>query len=134
MNEKPYEYNKYQEKWLHDLETTKAKQCKNLLREVDGGTPSYCCLGRAFEANGYKTNAHNAYEVWFFEELSPKLRDKLRLHSTTGGIIRENVGQEYKEEGRFYRSLAVMNDASSKTFKEIAEFIRANPRAVFKDQ
>ena len=109
-----YELNEYQKSWLEDLETTDAKQCKGMLAK-DGG---FCCLGRAYVANGEVT------------PLGPYPDEgmvfKLQLICSEGSI------GEFKDD-EDHRSLADMNDEGEMTFKQIASFIRDNPHRVWAD-
>lgn len=108
-----YKYNKYQKAWLDDLKTTNAKQCTGYLTDKR----RYCCLGRAYVANGVHAVA-GRYEGEF-DVLGPIMIKNLKL--------RDNVGS-------FGEScLASLNDDDELSFKEIEAFIRANPEKVFTD-
>ena len=108
-----YKFNQYQEAWLKDLETTKAKQCAGYLTDKGG----YCCLGRAYVANGGIVVACE-YEGH---------------HRVLGPIMIKNLKLR-DEVGSFGEScLASLNDDDGLSFKEIATFIRANADKVFTD-
>ena len=122
---KPYKFNKYQEKWLRDLETTKATQCSGRLTNGKG----YCCLGRAYVSNGIRAvsgrfDGHQAY-------LGSKMMAKLCLRNDFGGIKTHKPKDECGQE---MCNLANLNDKLHWSFKKIAAFIRKHPRSVFKDQ
>ena len=110
-----YELNEYQEAWLRDLETTKAKQCESELTNGKGG---YCCLGRAYVANGHR--AVNGKYEGESSVLGPIMIKKLKLNNRNG-----NYGG--------HLTLVHLNDDDELSFKEIAAFIRANPEKLFTD-
>lgn len=113
-----YIYNEYQEAWLRDLETTDALQCAGQLTDGEG----FCCLGRAYVANGY--NAKRDLFEGMLSSLGLNMAKKLRLRSDLGAFKTPDL-----IEGAV--SLTRLNDHKKFTFKEIAAFIRANPNEVF---
>lgn len=123
--------------WLTDLLTTDATQCIGSL-ETDKG---FCCLGRAcivlepetrLEEDGFIT-----YETRS-EVLSEKLQKKLCLRSNNAEF---NISELVELDVRAFRetswsdfsSLTEFNDNKKFSFKEIAEFILRNKKAVFTD-
>ena len=114
-----YKYNQFQKTWLDDLKTTNAKQCLGELTDQKGG---YCCLGRAYVANGYRARS-GQYEGER-QRLGVEMLSKLKLNSVEG-----NMSISSFEE----TSLVELNDNEGMTFKQIAEFIESNPEKVFKD-
>lgn len=135
-----YKYNDLQRKWLDDLKTTTEPQAQlhlQVLPFVDGvimDPGGYCCLGRACVVAGLKGVSHDLRYVDFgqgiSEELPPDLADKLRL-KTTAGLFK--VGYKDPDKDIKYYHLTGMNDDGGFSFKQIAEYIEANPDNVFSD-
>ena len=127
-----YKFSEYQEKWLTDLETTSAEQCTEGLANGSGGN---CCLGRYYESRGANYVQDAVTEICSYNGNSAALGKlalrELRLHSRFGKILIENVSPEWRRELKAYGHLTELNDNLRWSFKKIAQFIRANPEAVF---
>ena len=117
MVEKSYKFNKLQEAWLKDLETTRAKQGPGYLHSTSG----WCCLGRACYVAGLegKETSYGLYEFGpekFFSGLPYSLRVKLKLKTTYGD----------PKDIDMFKGLYILND-DGYSFKEIAKILRENP-------
>lgn len=130
---KEYKFSEEQERWLQALESGKYEQCKDELWDGDG----YCCLGVACAIDGYKKDTRNPMLKGHFlnhnnhsigGSLDNRLRDKLSLREGNGMLKKMHT-----DGGVRLKALASMND-SGWSFKQIAAYIRANPRNVFRDQ
>lgn len=109
-------FTKLQEAWLHDLETTKAKQGTGYLRSRVG----WCCLGRACKVMGMKgiRKFPGEYEKPYFEFNG----NITTLNSETMDVLNLNAS------GMGY--LIALNDAM-KPFKQIAAIMRQSPQDFF---
>ena len=112
MTIKLQELGPIQEQWLRDLESGAYKQGIGML-ENNG---KYCCLGVFAYTQGGKPRKNDTG----YAHLDDIDTYKLGLHSRRG----QCKGGKH--------SLTYMNDAG-KTFAEIAQFIRRNPKKVFKE-
>lgn len=119
-------FTELQEKWLKDLETTGAKQCKEYLHSDSG----YCCLGRACEVvdpSGWEVSGFGFFEYKRHDKSLPLATWKqLNLRDSTGGFafsVATPYGQAY--------GLANLNDECGYTFKQIAAIMRKYPWLVF---
>lgn len=119
--------NKLQEKWLHDLETTKVPQIQQIL--TDGG--GFCCLGRLEVCAGTSVEA---LELTGKTALHAETARACNLRSVTGEIVLKNLSDEEEKwlTQTGCSTLAALNDSLKMSFKEIAAFIRRNEAAVFK--
>lgn len=122
-----YEFNAKQLAWLEALESGKYEQITGALYDADDEHPNgaYCCLGVGAEVCGASVQSligEGSLRKFrsIIEELC--LRDGF-------GSLRED---HYFEEEGSADCLAEMNDEYHMSFKEIAEYIRANPEKVFK--
>lgn len=126
-----YEFNEHQLAWLHDLETTDAPQCGGMLaKHINVGTIGYCCLGRAELVVRGVSGDELACE--FNSVLRDDTRQALRMWDRHGRLKFNLVVSTTTRDGTpvTLTSLAALND-NGWTFKQIAEFIRANPEKVF---
>lgn len=128
MSDQPFIFTPEQEAWLVDLETTEEPQAMGDLHRFSGSPGAgYCCLGRACVVLGIKETRSG--DLGFFDGNTALLPDvaveKLRLLSD-GGRLKLPVADGV----RSHICLTAMNDAGW-TFKQIAAYIRANPRDVF---
>lgn len=139
MDAKPYPFTPDQEAWLRDLETTEQPQTTgylNLLEQVSkvgGGVhpAGFCCLGRACEVLGLEKEVKEDDPVAGYRAsdcpgsmwgaLPREAKERLRLRSLHG---------ELEEPHEGFEALSGMNDAGW-SFKQIAQYIRANPENVF---
>ena len=129
-----YEYNQHQEKWLTDLETTDVPQAKGRLKSKDG---EFCCLGRYYESQEISCKKSQSGDFLYRGHISAldefAVQD-LRLRSKYGDILTGKVDPIWQIKIGDHARLTEMNDFLKWSFKEIAEFIRANPDAVFTDR
>lgn len=109
-----FEFGPLQTQWLEALESGKYEQGFRRLKH-DG---RYCCLGVLAELAGlpldepqYKSMVH----------LTDNLTEQYGLHTNYGEVLDDSA----------VPSLVGMNDDGN-SFAEIAAFIRANPKSVFK--
>jgi len=119
-----YKFNEFQERWLQDLETTKAQQARGVLTSGWG----FCCLGRAYVANGIKSK-NRRYEGCDIT-LGPDMVKTLNLRNRDGTISEQY--QPKNKNGTNMSCLTALNDSLKWSFKKIAAFIRKHPEAVFK--
>jgi len=119
-----FRYTKKQEAWLQDLEKTRAKQTGGYLHDANG----WCCLGRACKVLGVPSKNVSSmgapmYEFGGEDSLAPPSVVKaLRLRDDQGALaVHTSEGDRYLTE---------LNDTGW-TFKQIAKYIRENPRNVF---
>lgn len=111
------EFTKLQEAWLHDLETTKAKQGNNYLRSRTG----WCCLGRACKVMGMKgiRKFPGEYKKPYFEFNG----NISQLNSETRCVLNlSDYGMS---------ALITLNDRDRKPFKQIAAIMRQSPQDFF---
>ena len=139
---KAYKFTKTQLKWLEALESGEYKRCKHILcEELQNGDCRYCCLGVASElllSDKYKEKS--SVEHWLFDgedtECPYSVMEKLKLHGSLGEFFKdgEEYLHEFTKDGTILEthSLAELNDEGW-SFKKIANFIRNNPRLVFRD-
>ena len=119
-----FRFTKKQEAWLQDLEKTRARQTEGYLHDEDG----WCCLGRACKVLGVPSTSVNAMGTSAYEfggedtVAPPSVVKALRLRDDQGGLLEETP------DG--YICLTALNDLGW-TFKQIAKYIRENPRNVF---
>ena len=129
-----YEYNRHQEKWLTDLETTDVPQAKGRLKSNTG---EFCCLGRYYESQEISCEKSESGDFLYLGHISAlddlAVQD-LRLKSKYGDILTGKVDPVWRIKIGDHTRLTEMNDFLKWSFKEIAEFIRANPDAVFNDE
>lgn len=137
-----YKYTEEQEKVLHDLETTKAKQFRGQLYHRNKG---FCCLGRFCNTlhllgKVKKTSLPKAIDVEYDQArtiVPYSVRDLLKLHNSRGKFINTKgriVEFTIIKNGNTQfgvRDLIGLNDDAKMTFKEIARFIRQYPHYVF---
>lgn len=134
-----YQFTPEQEKWLVDLETTEEPQYfeggLHLLPEPGVHAGGWCCLGRGAKTLGLPEGTRGRLGVFCAgtERLTSWLPASavaaLRLRGTCGEFRRYvAVGEET------YGSLASLNDDAKWSFKQIAAYIRANPRNVFTEE
>lgn len=140
---KPYKFTKTQLKWLEALESGEYKRCRHVLcEELQNGDCRYCCLGVASEillSGKYKEKLNDSL-VWAFDgedtECPYSVMEKLKLHGGLGEFFKdgETYTHEFTKDGTIVEthSLAELNDEGW-SFKKIANFIRNNPRLVFRD-
>ena len=134
-----YNFSEDQERWLKALENGEYQQCTGELCAGD----SYCCLGVACILDGYKKADQLEHPGYFLNHqgtlvggaVNGYLRDKLNLIETNGALkVFFKKDPELPDNPvNWITSLASMND-DGWSFKKIAEYIRANPRNVFRDQ
>lgn len=138
-----YKFNKHQKAWLHDLETTDAKQCRAYLYQIQNdGTPSFCCLGRAcvvLEKTLNLTRVQQENQIGFkgapdlnplFTVLPQIVQDALKLRQPNG-LFR---GAAYITYGsKRFGALTELNDEGQLSFAEIAKYCREHPEIVFSD-
>jgi len=111
-------------KWVKALRSGKYKQGIIYLRRVDN---TYCCLGVLCDVLGIPVKSpsldENAYTFgesnndYFFTELPPSVIKKAGMNSSSGIVFFSN--------GKAL-SLAILNDARQRSFKQIAGFIERN--------
>lgn len=101
------------ESWIHDLETTDAKQGVQVLRTIEDG---YCCLGRACVVMGGRFVRSEANE-WFV-----LVGNSHRMYASLDEEVLRSLGLTWTDQGH----LAAMNDRGGKTFPEIAAWLREN--------
>ena len=131
-----FPYTQLQRAWLQDLKITEELQTTAMLHEMRSGkADAYCCLGRACIVANYTPfnvscsgniisyGLEEDERVW--ESLPQSLVEELQLRNDIGSFFEEELPADVP-----YKSLVEMND-SGYTFKQIAEFIEAHPRAVF---
>jgi len=116
-----FKFTAEQEAWLHDLETTRARQTVGKLRDYEG----WCCLGRACKVLDLPSVKNG--EIYTFLKNDSTLPSRatriLNLRSGTGKLkvtVEEDLG-----------TLTELNDDLRWSFKKIAKYIRANPENVF---
>ncbi len=138
---KPYVFSAEQEQWLQALESGKYTQCRETLCLVTGGVPAYCCLGVACElfkdkaGIEFDSKINNGEVFWRLpgnEDASILPEEVVRLLNLIDaeGSFRDAV----QGDTTMVRRLTNANDSHKWSFKQIAEYIRANPRNVFDDQ
>jgi len=120
-----------QEKWLQALESGDYGQTERTLwRKNLNGKKEYCCLGVAgelFSPNSRYMKAHEEDKSVSSKGVAPqKVISSLKLRDNIGGM----VGEFVTDSGINTTTLTEMNDSGC-SFKEIANFIRANPEKVF---
>jgi hypothetical protein len=130
MSEFKYQYNELQRKWLDDLKTTTANQCKEYLHIREENFEGFCCLGRACIVAKLPELADWCdFSVDYGqggEENTPKeLAAKLKLR-TRGGELKQPIMNTFTH-------LTCLNDKAEWSFKQIAEYIEAHPDNVFSD-
>ena len=104
-----------QEQWLKALESGEFKQTDATLQEVDDeGNDRYCCLGVACRIAGVKGKLEGGSLAKY-----PEVMDVFGFYNDLGGA-----------RAYINMSLATLND-EGKTFKQIAEIVRANPEHYF---
>ena len=109
-----------QEKWLRDLETTKAKQGQDKL--YNAATKGFCCLGRAAVTRGVRLGKlAGRAELSSFEQLE-YVADSLGLRSS-GGDADHNITDNFP-------ACTTMNDTGW-SFREIAKHLRRYARYYF---
>lgn len=108
-----------QKRWINELKSGNYNQCfGRLFRWTEDLYPSFCCLGVAkvvlnlTEADPYDLT--NSYR-------------NLGLRDADGTLHCSYISKS----GSIFRSLTALNDTSGMSFKEIAEYIEANPKNVF---
>lgn len=110
-----------QRKWIEALRSGKYKQGRALLCGAEG----YCCLGIACEVLESPRTVVGRVTSFRGHDAFPHRTDaeRLKLRSTSGLIVGGPMlrGKDW---------LAGANDEGA-TFSEIADFIEANPAAVF---
>jgi hypothetical protein len=134
--DKPYIFSKAQEDWLRDLETTDAPQTTGTLHRMVpiGSVPvGYCCLGRACVALDIPEEVSRTRQIGVFMGRTGALPEgatkALRLRNSDG-----ELAEAVEADGIAYPTLAGLNDGAEWSFKQIAAYIRANPRNVFIDE
>ena len=137
-----YTFNEHQEAWLHDLETTDAKQCASFLCLDIDDIPSFCCLGRAcvvLEKTLNLTRVQERNQIGFqgasdinpvYTVLPQVVQDVLKLRQPNG-LFRNGVYIDYGSKK--YGSLTEFNDEGPLSFAEIAKYCREHPEIVFSD-
>jgi hypothetical protein len=123
-----YKLNAYQEAWLHDLETTDAPQAEGYLWIKSEG---FCCLGRAailLDPQGADTELDTVFWDFQCSILPDHLYKQLNLWSNVG-----DLRDTYESSDGIANSLTDFNDKLMWSFKQIAEWIRANPYQVWSD-
>jgi hypothetical protein len=132
MNDQPFIFTPEQEAWLVDLETTEEPQTEGALHRLrqehsDEGevmhSAGYCCLGRACVVLGLKESELGGLGIFHGASviLPGRAATALRLRNSNGYLAEPFDG---------FDNLTGMND-NGWTFKQIAAYIRANPRNVF---
>lgn len=121
--EEVFPYTPKQKAWLEDLETTLEPQIKSRLRDKRGN----CCLGRALMVLGEQPSSIESMGGlcgWGDDNEQSNLlfRDQKALNLRGG----DAPPRDFAEAD----SLTQMNDGG-KSFKEIAQAIRANPEVWF---
>lgn len=133
-----YKYNDLQRAWLDDLLTTTEPQTDGVLHqfmddELTGKKRGFCCLGRACVVAKLPWKCHNHrtldYGQGDSEEVPPDLVNKLHLNGRSGPLRQPVVGYD----GTKHHHLTGLNDNAGWTFKQIAEYIEANPDNVWAD-
>lgn len=104
-----FEFGPLQTQWLEALESGKYEQGKNYLKRDS----KFCCLGIVCDLAGF---AHGEWDV----HLPDALTEQYGFFTNFGEV-----------DGGARDSLVCRNDTGS-SFAEIAAFIRANPKLVFK--
>lgn len=127
-----FPYTTIQLAWLHDLETTEAKQGRRALHTED---EKYCCLGRACVVLGKSPSKQTFQGNYSYDGVGGLLLayGDLGLRSSRGVLLRPfdtgALGCSYGGS-LLVGSLTEMND-SGWTFKDIAAAIRADPSNFF---
>lgn len=109
--------------WLEALESGKFEQGQNCLRSGDN---KFCCLGVACELSGIEPILNSNYLSPRYEYLGERhylpqvIVDKLKFRDNQGIAFGKQPG----------KAIAYLNDMG-RTFKDIAEIIRANPALYF---
>ncbi len=116
-----------QENWLVALESGQYKQGARALFDGRG----YCCLGVACKVQGVPDDVIALKDV-LSSDVTELLavREKLKLYDAVG-LFRHGFALPATSTSPPLESLANMNDFG-RSFAEIAAFIRANPREVFR--
>jgi hypothetical protein len=126
---KPYAFNSAQEDWVCDLETTDAPQGTGALYQKSGSKKGYCRLGRACVSLGIEMDEYSPFNCTFLGhccDLPDRAVKALKLRTMNGAFLVPH------ENGA--RSLVSLNDDHIWSFKQIAAYIRTNPRNVFIDE
>jgi hypothetical protein len=140
MNKQPYNFTPFQRLWIDALKSGRFRQGKSRLHTVNrlNKTAVYCCLGLACklanetgELKLPKTieEPHGALPFIKYDidghTLPNSARTLLKLRNCVGKFKKAATVQ-----GDKFGSLADMNDREL-TFKQIGEYIEANPENVF---
>ena len=118
-----------QREWIRCLRSKEWKQGQAFLCREQNGEVRYCCLGIACEvaaANGISVEQNQGGSgVWHFDSRDGSLpvvvKIAMKFRGNCGGLT-----QPMKK----FMYLDAANDAGVK-FKTIADFVEANPEAVF---
>jgi hypothetical protein len=129
-----------QELWLSTLETTEIPQATNVLEDICTG--GMCCLGIGSSLFLAETRETRHGHVYYGEdapddtEAPIELVERLHLRGNSGEVALDYLPLEVKQAlpeirpGMYRSALAAFNDHGW-TFKQIAAFCRAHPKAVF---
>lgn len=138
MSEFKYQYNELQRKWLDDLKTTMEQQTRFYLHRTDSKY-GFCCLGRACVVANWPVVSADFRDVVTYgiseedsnyEGMPNSLVKELKLHNSNGGMLNPSM---IHEDGTAIKTLTLLNDKLEWTFRQIAEYIEANPDNVFTD-
>lgn len=139
--------------WLAALRSGKYRQATGALKNAD--TKGYCCLGVACVVQGIPAVISKDDNYVFFEEeheLAPdSVVKRLGLYDRCGTFHSERLNALWNDidEGKVdynsltedakkylemykFNTLTELNDSCAYSFADIAEFIEANPDAVFR--
>lgn len=114
-----FEFGPLQTQWLEALESGKYEQGTHYLKSNN----KYCCLGIVCELAGLQHDGESCFigqGHWHTVHLPEYLTEQYGFFTNFGEV-----------DGGADDSLVCRNDTGS-SFAEIAAFIRANPKSVFK--
>ncbi len=113
-------------RWVKALESGRYKQCQTFLQNGNKN----CCLGVACRISRVKKSICSIIgNVKFDGEdgtLPTTVMWMFGFHGHAGDLKRPFI-----KDGEAYITLTFVNDVANASFKEIAEFTRKNPSAVF---
>lgn len=104
--------------WVEALESGKYQQTTNNLHQIDFNRHSFCCLGVMCELT---------------QELFQLIRDDKMYYDDNAYFLPERAKKQFRLSEKGLRHLIVFNDVKYKSFKEIAESVRDNPKMFFKE-
>lgn len=132
---KDFPYTPEQRAWIDDLKTTTEPQTMSFLWRKRGfsdeNKAGFCCLGRICMLEKLSDETPNRGTAMFCgreSSLPEEIAAKYKLRDPLGRLKQSIISDKEKHT---YTCLADLNDSAGWTFKQIAEYIEANPENVF---